>query len=97
MSSHGKLEKRRAERDLGNLSAKVLTIQDEERRRIARDLHDGVGQTLTAALMAVFQATSCPESLPTGCQAGLRDVEDLLQQAGRRCEPFPSVASSTSR
>lgn len=74
-------ERRRAERDLRNLSAKVLTIQDKERRRIARDLHDGVGQTLTAALMAVSQATSCPEPLPTGYQAGLRDVEDLLQQA----------------
>jgi signal transduction histidine kinase len=74
-------ERQRAERDLRNLSAKVLTIQDEERRRIARDLHDGVGQTLTAALMAVSQATSCPGSLPAGCQAGLRDVEDFLQQA----------------
>ena len=74
-------ERERAERDLRNLSAKVLTIQDEERRRIARDLHDGVGQTLTAALLAVSQAMSCPEPFPTGCQSGLRDVEDLLQQA----------------
>jgi signal transduction histidine kinase len=74
-------ERERAENDLRDLSAKVLTIQDEERRRFARDLHDGVGQTLTAALMAVSQATSCPEPLPTGCQSGLREVEDLLQHA----------------
>ena len=74
-------ERERAEKDLRDLSAKVLTIQDEERRRFARDLHDGVGQTLTAALMAVSQATSCPEPLPTGCQSGLREVQDLLQQA----------------
>ncbi len=74
-------ERERAERDLRNLSAKVLRIQDEERRRIARDLHDGVGQTLTVALLAVSQAISCPEPLPTSCQSGLRDVEDLLQQA----------------
>jgi signal transduction histidine kinase len=76
-------ERERAERDLRNLSAKVLRIQDEERRRIARDLHDGIGQTLTGALMAVSQASSCPEPLPTGCQSGLREVEDLLQQAIR--------------
>ena len=76
-------ERERAERDLRNLSAKVLTIQDEERRRIARDLHDGVGQTLTAAVMAVSQVMSCPEPLPTGSQSGLRDVEDLLQHAIR--------------
>jgi len=74
-------ERERAESDLRSLSAKVLTIQDEERRRFARDLHDGVGQTLTAALMGISQATSCPEPLPTACQSGLRDVEDLLQQA----------------
>ena len=76
-------ERERAERDLRNLSAKVLTIQDDERRRIARDLHDGVGQTLTGALMAVSQVISCPEPLPAGCQSDLREVEDLLQQAVR--------------
>ena len=74
-------ERERAEHDVRNLSAKVLRVQDEERRRIARDLHDGVGQTLTGALLAVSQAVSCPEPLPTACQSGLRDVEDLLQQA----------------
>jgi signal transduction histidine kinase len=76
-------ERARAERDLRNLSAKVLRIQDEERRRIARDLHDGVGQTLSGALMAVSQASCCPDPLPTGRQSGLQDVEDLLQQAVR--------------
>ena len=76
-------ERNRAERDLRNLSAKVLRIQDEERRRIARDLHDGVGQTLAGALMALSQASSSPQPLPANCQSGLRDTEDLLQQAIR--------------
>jgi PAS domain S-box-containing protein len=34
-----------------NLSARVLRIQDEERRRIARDLHDDLGQQLAALKM----------------------------------------------
>jgi PAS domain S-box-containing protein len=33
------------------LSARVLSIQDEERRRVARDLHDDLGQQLAALKM----------------------------------------------
>jgi signal transduction histidine kinase len=38
----------KTEEKLRELSLNVLRIQDEERRRVARDLHDTVGQTLTA-------------------------------------------------
>ena len=38
----------KTEEKLRELSLSVLRIQDEERRRVARDLHDTVGQTLTA-------------------------------------------------
>ncbi len=36
---------------LRQLSARLLQMQDEERRRIARELHDSVGQTLAALSM----------------------------------------------
>jgi len=39
--------------DLQNLSARVLQIQDEERRRVARNLHDDVGQQLAGLKMAL--------------------------------------------
>lgn len=35
--------------ELRRLSTSLITTQDEERRRIARELHDGLGQELTAA------------------------------------------------
>jgi signal transduction histidine kinase len=35
--------------ELRRLSMSLITTQDEERRRIARELHDGLGQDLTAA------------------------------------------------
>jgi signal transduction histidine kinase len=37
--------------ELRRLSSRLLTTQDEERRRIARELHDGLGQELAGAKM----------------------------------------------
>src|SRR5947207_15689621 len=36
---------------LQNLSSRILRLQDEERRRIARELHDSLGQYLSALKM----------------------------------------------
>jgi len=46
-------ERLRAETAQRNLSARLLTLQDEERRKFARELHDSVGQHLAAIKMAI--------------------------------------------
>jgi signal transduction histidine kinase len=46
-------ERARAEAAQRALSAKLLTLQDEERRRFARELHDSVGQHLSAMKMGI--------------------------------------------
>ena len=38
---------------LQNLSHRLLILQDDERRKIARELHDNTGQTLAALRMAI--------------------------------------------
>ena len=49
--------------ELRRLSYSLMTAQDEERRRIARELHDGLGQDLTAAKMVLGAAIQPSQSL----------------------------------
>jgi len=46
-------ERKRIEESLRELSARLLQLQDEERRRIARELHDSAGQMLAALSMTL--------------------------------------------
>jgi len=54
-SSRAELESQLIQRTIAleKLSQKLLKIQDEERRKVARDLHDVVGQTLAVLKMAL--------------------------------------------
>lgn len=42
-----------ARRELEQLSARLLEVQEEERRALSRELHDSIGQTLTAIRMEI--------------------------------------------
>ena len=44
---------KRSKDSMNSLSARVLELQDEERRRLARDLHDTVGQEIVVVLMTL--------------------------------------------
>ena len=57
------LDLHRKTRQLEALNAKITMLQEEERRRIARDLHDSVGQLLAAISMNQSMLSSESEKL----------------------------------
>lgn len=63
-----RVKDRTAELDLANqglreLTARLMQLQDEERRRIARELHDSVGQTLAVLTMNLAAVSADIERL----------------------------------
>jgi signal transduction histidine kinase len=62
---------------LRRLSVKLLRVQDEERRRIARELHDSLGQDLTAAKISLdMLAQDSPSN-----SLYLRDAQQLVNRS----------------
>jgi signal transduction histidine kinase len=65
------------------LSARLMTTQDEERRRIARDLHDSVGQLVAALSMNNGIALPQVEKLAPPAADALRQNSALIQQLSK--------------
>jgi PAS domain S-box-containing protein len=82
------LQRRNAEivqqRDqLRSLSRRLLQIQDEERRHIARELHDSAGQTLAALGMNLAQLAQSARNNPAQLAKDIEDAEGLVQHLNR--------------
>lgn len=67
-------------RDLQRLSSQLLTAQEEERRSIARELHDEVGQVLTAIKVELALAQRAVEAAG-GNGATLHDARTITDGA----------------
>ena len=68
---------------LRELSRHVLWVRDEERRRLARDLHDSAGQLLTALDLELAHVESTgiePSQLPSHLQASRKLVQQLQRE-----------------
>jgi two-component system, NarL family, sensor kinase len=71
------------ERRFRGLARSVWSVQEAERRRLARELHDGIGQTLTALKQQIEVVAQTAGPLPDPVAGRLRDAVDLAAQALR--------------
>lgn len=68
--------------ELRRLSAQLLTIQERERQRIATDLHDGLGQSLTLIRLALEDVTGLLAANAFGeAEASLQQLKSKVQDA----------------
>lgn len=81
----------RLEAERATSTARALSAQEAERRRIAQELHDEVGQTLTAVLLELKQvARGAPDPIRAQLaqvQETTRDSLDEIRRIARRLRP----------
>jgi PAS domain S-box-containing protein len=76
-------ERKRAEEDLKQLSGQLLHLQDEERRKIAQDLHDSTGQNLVALATMLGQVRSSAPSDERKSRTAISECLGLAEQCIR--------------
>lgn len=72
-----------ANEDLRQLSARLLYVQDEERRRLARELHDSIGQLLAAIGMNIGIVRSQSDKLDARGARAVSENAQLVEQVSR--------------
>jgi PAS domain S-box-containing protein len=76
-------ERKRAEEALHQLSTRLLQLQDEERRRLGRELHDSLAQSVLAVNLSLAQAMQPSDSLDERSRHALSEARRILQEMSR--------------
>jgi PAS domain S-box-containing protein len=81
-------ERVRAEEALHQLTGQLLRLQDEERRRLARELHDATAQKLAVLLLGLKSLTAQASSLDARAQESLAECQALAKQCADELRTF---------
>jgi PAS domain S-box-containing protein len=76
-------ERKQAEEALHQLSTRLLQLQDEERRRLGRELHDSLAQSVLAVNLNLAQATRSLTSLDDRSRHALAEARRVLAEMSR--------------
>jgi PAS domain S-box-containing protein len=84
-------DRKQAEEELRRLSGQLLRSQDEERRRIARDLHDNTGQDLVALATMLGQLRGSVPSVERKSRRLLSECKALADRCIREVRTLSYV------
>jgi PAS domain S-box-containing protein len=77
-------ERKVAEKAVQQLSSLLLRAQDDERRRIAKEVHDGIGQYIAGLSLAIGRLrTSCIDETDPDSRQTLADCRTLIHRASQ--------------
>ena len=76
-------DRKRAEESVRALSGRLLQMQDEERRRIARELHDSAGQMVVALDIDLSVIESEISRLSPGAAKACAESRELVQEMSK--------------
>ncbi len=81
---------RKSERKLRRLSSQLLTAQEDERGRIARELHDGIGQSL--GTVKVKAETIIKEATSSGAKLNVELLTSVIATVQRSMEEIRIIS-----
>ncbi|HKW64173.1 MAG TPA: PAS domain S-box protein [Candidatus Acidoferrum sp.] len=76
-------KRKEAEEALHRLSARLLHLQDEERRRLGRELHDSLAQSVMAVNLDLAQVNRSPATLDKRARNALSEARKVLREMSR--------------
>ncbi len=77
---------RQAQADLRRLTAQILQVQEQERSRISRELHDDLGQALIILKLTLSQALQGPGTeAGAPLHAAVQELNGLIEKVRRIC------------
>ncbi|MFN7923177.1 MAG: PAS domain S-box protein [Bryobacteraceae bacterium] len=86
---HDLTRRRRAMEEIRDMSQRLVTAQEDESRRIGRELHDGLSQQLAALAMDIGRAVADP---PSGSGAALEYLRSIQKRVGRLSEETRGIS-----
>jgi signal transduction histidine kinase len=82
-AERGRLDAEKAEQQMRGLTARLMRAQEEERKTISRELHDEVGQTLTALRLDLGSLDKLRNAQPEEFRLRLEEAKQVTEQTLR--------------